>query len=206
MKSFEKEIRVYALRNAIEHGEAVVGKVLPKLFNHGLDKKDISKVMPELNKIISEVNGMSDSNRENEFEKLKSLIPEREVKEKSLPDFSGKVVMRFEPSPSGPLHVGHSYVLALNSELVRKHNGKFILRIGDTNPENIYEPAYKLIPEDTDWLTKGNVSEVIVQSDSLEKYYQYFEKFIDIGKAYVCSCDPEAYRKGIGHGKACDRR
>ncbi|MCA9485948.1 MAG: glutamate--tRNA ligase, partial [Nanoarchaeota archaeon] len=40
----------------------------------------------------------------------------------------------------------------------------------------------------------------------LEKYYEYFEKFIDMGKAYVCTCDPEAYKKLIGQGKACDCR
>ena len=36
------------------------------------------------------------------------------------------VVMRFEPSPSGPLHIGHAYVLGLNYLYTKKYNGKFI--------------------------------------------------------------------------------
>ena len=41
MKDFSNEIWAYALRNSIEYGKADPGKILPKLFQHGLDKKDI---------------------------------------------------------------------------------------------------------------------------------------------------------------------
>jgi hypothetical protein len=41
MRDFSKEIRAYALRNAMEYGKADSGKILPKLFQHGLEKKDI---------------------------------------------------------------------------------------------------------------------------------------------------------------------
>jgi len=50
MKNFSKEIRAYALKNAIEFGEANAGKVLPKLFQHGLDKKDITKKLEKLSR------------------------------------------------------------------------------------------------------------------------------------------------------------
>ena len=114
--------------------------------------------------------------------------------------------MRFEPSPSGPLHIGHAYVLSLNSEYCRKYKGKLILRIGDTNPENIYEPAYKLIPEDAKWLTENNISEIIIQSDRLEKYYKYMEKLLELDKAYICTCDPEEYKKLIIKSQHCPCR
>ena len=48
MKNLTNEIRAYALKNSIEYEKAVVGKVLPKLFNHGLKKEEIQKIMPEL--------------------------------------------------------------------------------------------------------------------------------------------------------------
>ena len=54
--NLKNEIRAYALKNAIEFEKADKGKILPKLFQHGLDKKDIGKIMPEIDKIVSEVN------------------------------------------------------------------------------------------------------------------------------------------------------
>jgi len=112
----------------------------------------------------------------------------------------------FEPSPSGPLHIGHAYVLALNNEYARKHKGKLILRIGDTNPENIYEPAYKMIPEDANWLTKNHITKVLIQSERLPIYYKYLEKLLNLNKVYICTCNPENYKKLINSSKACPCR
>jgi len=115
-------------------------------------------------------------------------------------------VMRFEPSPSGPLHIGHAYVLSLNSEYCRMYKGKLLLRISDTNPENIYEPSYKLIPEDAKWVTKDNISKIIIQSDRLGYYYDHAEKLISKGHAYVCTCQPDNFRQLIMAGVACPCR
>jgi glutamyl-tRNA synthetase len=199
-------MRAYALRNAIEHGEAKAGNVLPKLFNHGLSKDSIKSVMGELNEIVSWVNGLSPEEREREFEVYKDLVKEREVKEKSLPSFLGDVVMRFKPSPSGPLHVGHSYVAALNSEIVQKNDGKFYLWIDDTNPDNIYPGAYDLIPEDIIWLTRGNIAEILLQSDHLPLYYEKFEALLELDHVYICDCDPKKFKDLLGKGKACPCR
>ncbi len=56
------------------------------------------------------------------------------------------------PSPSGPLHIGHSRMAILNDEYVKRYGGELILRIEDTNPDNIDPDAYQLIPEDLKWL------------------------------------------------------
>lgn len=116
------------------------------------------------------------------------------------------LVMRFEPSPSGPLHIGHSYPLGLNSELCRKYKGKMILRIGDTNPENIDENAYKLIEEDVKWLTKNNIFKVYVQSDRLDIYYKYGEEGLKKGFVYVCTCPGDVFRDFMSQMKPCPCR
>ncbi|MBU0466813.1 MAG: glutamate--tRNA ligase [Nanoarchaeota archaeon] len=208
--NLSKEMKAYALRNALEHGQAVVGKVLPKLFNHGLEKSEIKGVMKDLNEVIRDVNSLSKEEREEMYEKYKKFIKKREVVKKDLPELAvekeKKVVMRFKPSPSGPLHIGHAYTLGLNHLFVKKYGRELILWIDDTNPDNIYEKAYDLIPKDADWLTSKGVSKVLVQSDQMKKYYEYFEKLLEMGKVYVCSCDPEAYKKLINAKKACPCR
>jgi len=208
MKSLTEYIRAYALKNSLEYGNAVLPKVLPKLFNHGLKKEDIKKFIPEISKTIKEVNSLTKERREEEFSKLKRLLPEKRERSHELPELDNikNLVMRFEPSPSGPLHIGHAYVLSLNNEYVKKHNGKLILRIGDTNPENIYEPGYKLIEEDAKWLTKNNISKVMIQSERLHIYYKYLEKLLDLDKVYICTCETDAYKKLINSSKACPCR
>jgi glutamyl-tRNA synthetase len=208
MKDLSKYIKAYTLKNALEHDKAILGKVLPKLFPHGLQKKDIPKIMPEINKIIKEINSLSKKEKEKEFQSLSSLIPKKEIKKHGLPELKNtkNLIMRFEPSPSGPLHIGHAYVLALNNEYIKKYRGKLILRIGDTNPENIYVPAYDLIKEDANWLTNNNISEVIIQSKRLQIYYKHFETLLENGQAYICTCSPDSYKKLINSCKACPCR
>jgi len=53
--------------------------------------------------------------------------------------------MRIAPSPSGGLHIGHAMTACLSFLFVQKYGGKFYVRIEDTNPNNIYKPAYNLI-------------------------------------------------------------
>ena len=49
MKDLAREIKAYALKNAIDFGKADAGRILPKLFQHGLDRKEIPLVMPLIN-------------------------------------------------------------------------------------------------------------------------------------------------------------
>ncbi|MBI4983711.1 glutamate--tRNA ligase, partial [Candidatus Woesearchaeota archaeon] len=74
------------------------------------------------------------------------------------------------------------------------------------NPENIYPPAYELIVDDANWLTDKGVDEVVIQSSRLGRYYDYAEKLIQKGKAYVCTCDADEWREMKNFGKACPCR
>ncbi|MBS3079667.1 glutamate--tRNA ligase [Candidatus Pacearchaeota archaeon] len=206
----KKLIRAYALKNALEHdGKANPGSVLSGLFNHGLSKEDVQEVMPLIQAILREVDAISILEQEREFEELKSLIgkrPEREgLAELEGVDKKKGVIMRFAPSPSGPMHLGHIFTGMLNSLYVKKYCGMFYLRIEDTNPENIDADAYEMIPEEADWIF-GNVHKCYCQSDRMVKYYELAEKIIDKKSAYVCTCDSEKFKELIDNRKPCPCR
>jgi len=116
-----------------------------------------------------------------------------------------KVVMRFEPSPSGALHIGHAITFLLNAEYCKKYKGKLLLRIADTNPVEIYDQAYSLIEQEAKWLTNYSFS-VKYQSDNIKEYYKYAKQLIEKGKAYVCTCSQLSFKKLIDKKKACPHR
>ena len=210
-----KEIaRKWALQNALKYdGKANMGAVIGKILSdHPELKAEMKAVSKDLQAVITEVNKLGVKKQEEELKKIAPELleekPKAEKKElKDLPGaVAGKFVARMAPSPSGPLHIGHAYGVLINSEYARKYHGKFILRLEDTNPENIYEPAYKQIPEDAKWLTKDNIGEIAIQSDRLGLYYDVVEKLIGQGNAYVCTCDQDTFRDLIVAKKACPCR
>lgn len=205
----------YALQNAIKfdgkaNPGAVIGKVLSEDPKLRTKSADLGKQAAE---IIRAVNNMSVKEQQDKLKKLApGLLKEKKKVEnkhelKALKDVvKGKVVMRFAPSPSGPMHLGHAYGISLSSEYCRKYDGKLIFRIEDTNPENIYEPAYGMLPEDAKWITKDNVKEFMIQSDRMGMYYDYAEKLVHMGKAYICTCDTDHFRELIFEKKPCPCR
>jgi glutamyl-tRNA synthetase len=204
-----KIIKAYALKNAVEHeGRAVSGSVISGLFNHGLTKEGIKNIMPAVNEILKEINSFSIEEQLVLYENVKDLIGHRFEREglAELPNVGKNgVVMRFSPAPSGPLHIGNVMSGMLSSLYVKKYGGKFYLQIEDTNPENIYEPAYKLLKEDADWIF-GNVSETIIQSDRIKLYYDYIGKLLDKNAVYVCTCSSDKFKKLADNKKECPCR
>jgi glutamyl-tRNA synthetase len=87
------------------------------------------------------------------------------------------------------------------------YKGKFLLRFEDTDPK-VKKPVlefYDRIREDLDWL-KCKADEEYIQSDRLPLYYEYAERLLREGNAYVCECQPEKFRKKALSRKACDCR
>jgi len=210
----KEAILKHALHNALKFdGKANPGAVIGKVLSeHPELKSKIKEVSTEVATVIKDISKLSLKQIEAKLKKLapalldekKKVAQKKELK--PLKNVKGKVVMRFEPSPSGPMHLGHAYALTLNSEYCRKYDGKLILRIADTNPENIYEPAYDLLAEDAKWVTNNNISSVVIQSDRLGLYYDYAEKLVSMGKAYVCECDSDSFRELVFKKKACSCR
>lgn len=210
----EAFIRKHALANAVRYeGKANFGSVLGKLLGEKPDLKDQLKTLTkDIKAIVDKVNGMKLEDQRAELEKIAPELLEirHEKQEHVLKELAGaemgKVVMRMAPSPSGPLHIGHAFVTNLNSEYCRKYDGIFILRLEDTNPENLYPPAYKMLEDDAQWLTNNNVKKIIIQSDRLHTYYDYAEKLVAAGKAYVCTCNADVFRELIQKKKSCPCR
>jgi glutamyl-tRNA synthetase len=87
------------------------------------------------------------------------------------------------------------------------YKGKFILRFEDTDPK-VKRPSlifYDKIREDLKWLG-CKVDEEYIQSDRLLIYYEYAEKLLRDGNAYVCTCIPDEFRKKILKNKSCSCR
>jgi len=205
----KKTIKAYALKNAVEHsGKAAAGSVVKGLFKEGLKKSGIKKIIPEINQALKEVNKLSSEEQKKEFDELQKLVGKRKIR-KGLPALpgakKGKVVMRFSPSPSGPLHIGHILTIGPNFLYVKKYGGKFYIRIEDTNPGNIYAPAYKMIEQESKWLC-GNKVRIVIQSERMPIYYNYAKKLINKNAAYVCTCEPEKFRQLILEKKPCPCR
>lgn len=112
-------------------------------------------------------------------------------------------VTRFAPSPTGYMHIGNLRT-ALYSYLISKHdNGKFILRIEDTDRERFVEGATDII-KSTLRITGLNYDEgpdvggehgPYVQSERKEIYMEYAKKLVECGAAYYCFCTKERLEK-----------
>lgn len=205
-KELETKARAYALKNAISYnGKANQGAVISGLFNEGLKKDEVKKYVKVISKVINEVNSLSLKEQEKEFEKLVSKTSKRKVRE-GLPELpnvrKNGVVMRFSPAPSGRLHIGGVRTAALSYLYVKKYGGKFYIRIEDTNPEKIDKTAYKELEKESKWLF-GNSFELMIQSERMQLYYDYAEKLIKKGNAYVCTCSGDKFRNFVKQKKDC---
>ena len=212
MRDLSKEIRAYALKNAIDFGKTDAGKILPKLFQHGLDKKDIKNILPDIQKITKEVNSLSKEEKQSQFEELKEYVKEHEEKERTLPELpsvSDKMVFRLAPFPSGALHIGNAKTYLLNAIYAEKYKAKIILVMDDTigsEEKQIMPESYDLLKEAFDWLDVSYDKKIFYKSERLPIYYEYAEKLIEKNKAYVCKCTQEQLRENRAKGKECKCR
>ena len=95
-----------------------------------------------------------------------------------------KIITRFAPSPTGFLHLG-AYRTAIFAYLhAKKHGGKFIVRIEDTDKERSKKEYEENIMESLHWMNLEH-DEFYRQSENVETHKKYLEKMIENGNAYV---------------------
>jgi glutamyl-tRNA synthetase len=100
------------------------------------------------------------------------------------------VVTRFAPSPTGRLHVGNIRTALHNYLFARKNDGKFILRIDDTDAERSTAEFDQAIRDDLDWM--GLKPDLIVrQSERFDLYQREFQRLKEAGRVYPCFETPE---------------
>ncbi|KAF0139529.1 MAG: glutamyl/glutaminyl-tRNA synthetase [Stygiobacter sp.] len=110
-----------------------------------------------------------------------------------------EVRVRFAPSPTGYLHVGGLRTALYNFLFARKNNGKFILRIEDTDRNRYVEGAVENLIASLKWCgleyDEGPDKEggfgPYMQSQRLDLYKKYADELIEKGHAYYCFCTPE---------------
>lgn len=102
-----------------------------------------------------------------------------------------ETVTRFAPSPTGHLHIGGART-ALFSWLVARHdNGKFVLRIEDTDQKRSTQEFTDAILASMKWLGMDWEGDPIYQSDRFDIYNKEIDRLIAEGKAYWCDCTSE---------------
>ena len=118
---------------------------------------------------------------------------------------------RFAPSPTGFMHIGNLRTALYSYLLAKSQEGKFILRIEDTDQVRLVEGATDVILKTLEMTgidydegpVVGGENGPYIQSQRLEIYREYAQKLVDSGHAYYCFCTPERLEslkddKGIG--------
>ena len=95
-----------------------------------------------------------------------------------------EVVTRFAPSPTGYLHIGGVRTALFNYIFAKKNQGKFLVRIEDTDKERSEEQFIEAIMEGLDWVGLNPDFEPIKQSERFDMYKEEATRLMDLGKAY----------------------
>jgi len=101
------------------------------------------------------------------------------------------VVTRFAPSPTGFLHIGGARTALFNWLFARKHGGRMLLRIEDTDRERSTDAAIAAILDGLSWLNLDWDGDVIYQFSRAERHREVAEQLVAAGKAYRCYATPE---------------
>lgn len=122
------------------------------------------------------------------------------------------VITRFPPSPTGMMHIGNARTALFNWLYARHHNGKFLIRIEDTDRARHSEEAVQVILDGLDWLGLEYDNTPESQFANKQRHIDVANELLAQGKAYKCYCTPEELAemreqaKKEGRPTAYDRR
>ena len=102
-----------------------------------------------------------------------------------------KVATRFAPSPTGPLHIGGVRTALFNWLYSKNHNGKFFLRIEDTDKERSKDEFKLQILNSLKWIGINHDGEEYIQSKNIESHIKIVNKLLETGNAYKCYCSSD---------------
>jgi glutamyl-tRNA synthetase len=98
---------------------------------------------------------------------------------------------RFAPSPTGFLHIGGARTALFSWAYARKHGGKFILRIEDTDVARSTPEAVQAILDGMNWLGLNYDEGPFYQMQRIYRYKEVIQQMLDAGSAYYCYTSPE---------------
>jgi glutamyl-tRNA synthetase len=99
-----------------------------------------------------------------------------------------KVATRFAPSPTGPLHIGGVRTALFNWLFSKNNNGKFYLRIEDTDKERSKDEFRSQIIQSLKWIGINHDEEEYIQSQNIDKHKKIADELLKKGFAYKCYC------------------
>lgn len=118
------------------------------------------------------------------------------------------VVTRFAPSPTGMLHIGGARTALFNYLFARRHGGKFLLRVEDTDKARSTEAATQAILDGMDWLGLHADEAPVFQSQNAPRHVACAEQMMAKGKAFKCYATPEELqaRREAGDAKRAEAK
>ena len=102
-----------------------------------------------------------------------------------------KPIVRFAPSPTGYLHIGGARTALFNWLYVKKNNGKFLLRIEDTDLERSKSEYIDQITDALSWLGLDRDDDIVLQSKNKSRHEEVVHQMIEAGTAYRCFLSKE---------------
>ena len=101
------------------------------------------------------------------------------------------ITTRFAPSPTGYLHVGGARTALFSWLYARKHGGRFILRIEDTDLERSTQESVNAILEGMAWLGLDYDAGPFYQTHHFDRYKEIIQQLLIQGNAYYCYCSKD---------------
>jgi glutamyl-tRNA synthetase len=102
-----------------------------------------------------------------------------------------QIVTRFAPSPTGFLHIGGARTALFNWAFARHHQGRFLLRIEDTDRARSTDEAVAAILDGMQWLGLEADDAPVYQHANAPRHVAVVEQLLASGHAYKCTCTPD---------------
>lgn len=113
-------------------------------------------------------------------------------------NLSQEIRVRMAPSPTGYLHIGGLRTTLFNLLFARHNNGKFLVRIEDTDLERSKPEYTQSILDAFAWCSIESDEPIVIQSQRLSRHNEVIEQLLKENKAYRCYCTPDELRERLG--------